>query len=231
MGDGPKEIELKLRFDDEAAHRRIRETLDPEGKAPTVTQTNHFIDTPDRKLRLRGIGWRVREEVSEGQSRWVLTLKGPTVPRDAPRTAGDPSVLTVRLEEEEVIDAAAAGALIASPTVAALVALLGDGVLVKRVAEALGDEAPATVGAFSNERIPLPFTHGDFEGEIELDRTVFPGNVIHHELELEVTGDAVGLAGDLEGVLRKLIEDAGAAPTASRGKASRFFEALAGRPL
>ena len=44
-------------------------------------------------------------------------------------------------------------------------------------------------------------------------------------------GPAVERAAVFEGVLRQLIEDAGATPSASRGKASRFFEALAGRPI
>jgi uncharacterized protein YjbK len=231
MGDGPQEIELKLRFDDEAAHQRIRERLDPKGAAPTVVQTNHFIDTQDRKLRQCGIGWRVRHEAGDGDERWVLTLKGPPIAREAPRADSDPSVLSVRLEQEQRIEEADARAMVTAPSVAALGVLLGEGVLIDRVMAALGDDAPSTVGSFTNERVPLPVELGGFSGVIELDRTVFPGEVVHHELELEVTGAFVERAAEFEAELRKIIEDAGATASASRGKASRFFEALAGRPI
>lgn len=231
MGDGPQEIELKLRFDDEAAYQRIRERLDPTGAVSLVTQTNHFIDTPERLLRQRGIGWRVREEVEGDASRWILTLKAPPIPRDGPRPADDPSVLSVRREDERSIDEEAARSMIAAPNTVALAHLLGDGELVGRVQQALGGAEPATVGSFTNGRYPLPAAVRGFSGLVELDRTVFPGDVVHHELELEVTGEWVARAPELEAELRKIVEDAGATPGASRGKAGRFFEALAGRPI
>lgn len=231
MGDGPKEIELKLRFDDEAAHARIRAQLDPQGQARLIRQTNHFIDTPSCGLRLGGIGWRIREEVTAGDPRWVLTLKGPPAPRDVPRAPGTPSVLSVRLEEECILSEQDARTMLAGPTVAALSNHLGHGELVQRVRAALTDQGPRTVGSFTNERVPLPYAHDGWTGVLELDRTVFPGGIVHHELELELTGDTVARAHDIEVALRQLIEAAGATPIASRGKASRFFEALAGRPI
>jgi hypothetical protein len=66
-------------------------------------------------------------------------------------------------------------------------------------------------------------------GVLELDRVMFPGNQIHHEVELEVpTGVDPE---DAYTALLALFEQAGVEGRASYGKARRFFAALRGEEL
>ena len=60
--------------------------------------------------------------------------------------------------------------------------------------------------------------------QLELDRTEFPGAEVHFELELEVREEQAAAGRQaLEALLRK----AGVEWRPARGKAERFFEALA----
>ena len=86
-----------------------------------------------------------------------------------------------------------------------------------------GESALAPAGCFKNRRTrvgPL-----EVEGQplfLELDRTEFPGDLVHCEVELEVPAGLERAAGDL---LEKLLAEARVEGAPAESKAARFFRA------
>ncbi len=88
------------------------------------------------------------------------------------------------------------------------------------------------VGAFQNERARLDVALG-VEGRtvpvtFELDRTTFPGDQVHYEVEVEIAGADAAAVGR---ALRDVFAKAGVAWREGPSKASRFFDAAAGKPI
>ena len=219
---GGREVEFKLRVDGPAAFEALARAAGAR-PSPAVVQTNHFFDTADRALGRGRHTLRLREE----DGRFRLTAKGPG------ERAG---VLSSRAEEEAEITPAEAEAILhdkrsaldalethAEPRARGLLAAM----------RTLLAGAPLRhAGAFQNERATLrvPLDVGDRVRPVtlELDRTTFPGNQVHHEVEVEIA-DADAAA--VERALRAFLERAGVAWRESSSKAGRFFDALAGQPI
>jgi len=225
LEDGEKngrEVELKLRVDDLSALMKIAMA---SGGVPeqTALQINAFFDTPDRVLGMRGLVVRLREERVGRKTSFFLTAKGPG------QRSG---TLTDSLEEETEIDAARAAAIFAGadpvdpleggpPTRVHLVGFLRN---------TLGTRKVQLLGKFKNERTRIPVELHDgafaFRAVLELDRTLFPNEQVHHEVEMEVPSDV-----DPEIASRAfyaLFERAGVVGRTAPGKARRFFAALRG---
>lgn len=228
MGDNKgtgTEIELKLRVADLAALMRICVAANAK-PAETAVQKNQYLDTPGRGLDQKRLVLRLREESAPSSTKTYLTAKGTA------KKSADGTLTHVPEEETEVsVDVAAA---IRAGQQDAL-ALLDNGsdarrALVKSMRDAAGSDALGIVGGFTNERtrVDVDFPEG-FRGTLELDRVVFPGDQIHHEVEFEVPGDVD--PHQAKAAFEALFVRAGVEGRAAPGKANRFFKALKGEKL
>jgi len=219
MGGG-LEREFKLAWADGAALERLRSALGPV-PARTVRQENHFFDTPARALRAARIALRLRDE----DGGWFLTLKGPRLAQ-----AG---ALSARPEEEQALEPARARALLAGT--ADVLAELEHGAhgrteLVRTARAVVGEAALRHLGAFTNERTrlgPLRLEGVSTPLVLELDRTLFPGDVRAFELEVELPAGADPDA--VERALRALLARLELPWNAGENKAARFFRLLDAR--
>ena len=217
------EIELKLRVADLAALMRICVAAGSK-PAQTAIQKNQYLDN-GRKLDGARYVLRLREESTSTSSKSYLTAKGP-----AQRSA-DGTLSFVPEEEIELpVDTAAA---VRAGSVDVL-GLLDNGseqrrALVKSMRETAGGPV-VVVGGFTNERtrLDVEFPEG-FKGTLELDRVVFPGDQIHHEVEFEVPHGVDPLKA--KAAFEALFARADVKGSAAPGKASRFFKALKGERL
>lgn len=223
---GGHEIELKLRVPDGAALRAVAAAAG--GKArPAVRQVNHFFDSASRVLREHAFGLRLRDE----EGCFFLTAKGPSM-------KGASAVLSRRPEVEREILPAVARAILAgeaSPldVLERETTTKADLALCLSLRHLLRREALTYIGAFENLRTrvetTLPSEAGPLEVLLELDETRFPHGHVCFEVELELDES---VAPDVaEAALRALLSRAGVEGFPSRGKASRFFALLEGRPL
>lgn len=222
------EVELKLRVADLAALMRI---CVASGGLPafTAVQKNQFLDTADRALDRGRFVLRLREEHGNGTTTTYLTAKGPSV-----KSQG--GALSTVAEEEIELPASDVLALRATPSLAlhtlenAADTTPARRALVDAMRTAIEGRALAFVGAFVTERTRLDvhFPEG-FDGVLELDRVLFPGDQIHHEVEFEIPHDVDhALAAD---AFRALFARAGVEGRSAPGKAKRFFAALRGESL
>lgn len=222
------EIELKLRVHDLAALMRICVAAKAL-PAKTATQRNQYLDTADKRLDKGKFVLRLREESTVAESHVYLTAKGPA------QKSTDGTLSWVPEEEIEV-SADVANALRAGGTDALTTLEQSAGstdkrkLLVAAMREASGGSALGVAGEFVNERTALAvdFPEG-FHGVLELDRVVFPGNQIHHEVEFEVPAgiDPLKAKAAFEALFARADVKGSAAP----GKANRFFKALRGEKL
>ncbi len=222
------EIELKLRVPDLAALMRIC-TAAQGMPAFTAVQRNQYIDTSAGALDKGRFVLRLREERGASSTTTFLTAKGPAM------KSADGALSTVP-EEEIVVDEADVAALRKNPA-NAFAMLEGDAgctdarrALVAAMRAAVGDADVVFAGEFINERTRLDvhFPEG-FDGVLELDRVVFPGNQIHHEVEFEVpTGVEPAAAHQ---AFLALFARADVTGHSAPGKAKRFFAALRGEVL
>ena len=224
-GDG-KEVELKLRVERLSDLMRIANAAGGTVFA-TVVQTNHFFDTADRRLDRARIVLRLREE-RDARQRWFVTLK------DGSQRSADRLVTTANEEEVEVDGFAAQRFLLGTSPLGAFAnagARAADAVA--RVDAAAAGSALVCVGAFINERTcvePSATEHPLLQRVLlELDRTTFPGNQIHHELEVELAANANAAA--VFGAVHALLARAGVTGLPSSGKARRFFAAQRGEAI
>jgi uncharacterized protein YjbK len=223
---GGREVELKLRVEDLSALMSI--AIAAGGKPePTARQENTFFDTPERALGADGLVLRLRAESVRKTTRWFITGKGPGM------RAG--SLTSVR-EEEIEIDAGQSRTITNGEAALALLerdATPSRKALVQAVRSAAGGDELVRIGSFVNERTRLPVTLSDagvtFSAVLELDRTTFPGNQIHHEVEMEIPE---GVDHDVaQRAFDALFARAGVSGRVSAGKARRFFAALRGEPI
>ncbi len=236
-----RETELKLRVDDLAGLMKIAAASGgtPE---PTILQRNAFYDTPDRALGAQGLIVRVRRETpasarnargggGDVPGRTFVTAKGPGTRQG--------SLTSVREEEVEIGDDDDAAVRAGADPIALLEDERGGPLsstrraLVGALRKALGGRPVQLLGAFENERtrIPVELSHGNttFRAVLELDRTRFPGDQVHHEVEMEVPDDVV--PADAAAAFADLYARAGVVGRVSPGKARRFFAALRGDRL
>jgi hypothetical protein len=221
-----REVELKLRVEDLAALMTI--AIAAGGKPePTARQENAFYDTPDRALGADGLVLRLRAETVRKKTRWFITGKGPGT------RAG--SLTSVR-EEEIEIDAATSKSIKTGEDMLAL--LEKDGApsrkaIANAMRRAASGKEMVRIGSFINERtrLPVTLTEGSvrFDAVLELDRTLFPGDQVHHEVEMEVPE---GVDPDVASrAFEALFKRAGVNGRVSAGKARRFFAALRGESI
>lgn len=157
-----RETEMKwaLRVDD---HRRLRERLGRLLGPPTVLdQRNRFYDTDAEDLRRAGASLRLRRE-----NRTVLM----TLKRRAAAASGG---VQQHWETEREVSIAC-WPYVESDDVGAFMPLP------EEVRELAGGRTLRCLGGFDNLR--LRYLHED--GECCLDRSIFPGGHVDHELELE----------------------------------------------
>ncbi len=216
---GELEVEFKLSLPDEEACERLLALLPPSiREAAPVLQVNHFFDTSSGELRKCELALRLR---SEGD-RYMLALKGPR--------AGAAGALHARPEEEVEIPAPEATAILggARSPLEALHERLPDSELVQSALALVGSRPLSHLGAFRNERRRIgpvtPIGPGRADALVfELDRTLFPGERLEHELEVEVeAADAPAIEAELRALFRRA--DIEWRPAAS--KAERFFRIL-----
>jgi hypothetical protein len=242
-----REIELKLRVDDLAGLMRIAIASGglPEG---TVVQRNSFYDTPDRLLGSRGLVVRVRREYpsappSNRAQAKIARESGEGIPVRTFVTAKGPGQrdgqLTAVREEEVEIDDDDFKRIVGGEVdpVSFLEKETGSTesrrVLVGAIRSTLAGRKTGHVGEFVNERTRIPVKLGkagsEFHAVLELDRTRFPGEQVHHEVEMEVPE---GVDNDVAGrAFDDLFSRAGVAGRTAAGKARRFFAALRGERL
>jgi uncharacterized protein YjbK len=222
MAGGGREVEFKFRVDGPAAFEALARVAGARPSAP-VTQINHFFDTADRALSRARFTLRLREE----SGRFVLTAKGPG--------EGEGTLKSRTEEEVEVSRADAEASLHDTRDPLAILADRADlraRGLLAAMRSAAADAPIRHVGAFQNERARLPARLG-VEGRtipvvFEMDRTTFPGDQVHHEVEVEIAEDD---AKPMESALHTLFARAGIAWRAAPSKARRFFDAAAGKPI
>lgn len=222
-----EEVEFKYRVSGDRDHSAIAKIAGSPGSR--AEQISLFFDTPDRDLFGAGCQLRLATEKSrEFDGLWLITAKGCC--REGARQKG----LMKRFEEEISIPEAVAQQVISgrlSP-LAVLEAnpeLTGTGRKFLDEFRARLTGKPITlVGFFENERmrvpVKLPFKASTLDVVLELDRTVFPGNRVHHEVEMDVPrGVDPSLA---EQALRRLFRQANVRAVPSSPKADRLFRIL-----
>jgi inorganic triphosphatase YgiF len=222
VAGGGREVEFKFRVDGPEAFEALARAAGAR-PGPAAVQTNHFFDTPDRALGLNRHTLRLREEAG----RFLLTAKGPG------ERAG---ALLSRAEEEVEVPRGEAEAILAGarPPLAALEARAEP--RARDMLAAMRAIAASTplghVGAFLNERarlnVTLKVAGRGLPVTFELDRTTFPGDQVHHEVEVEIE-DADPKA--VEQALHAFLAAAGVTWREAPSKARRFFDAAAGKPI
>lgn len=222
MAGNGREVEFKFRVDGPEAFEALARAAGSRPSAPVV-QTNHFFDTPDRTLGFRRHTLRLREE----NGRFRLTAKGPGERAGALSSRAEEEVEVPKPEAESIIVGArsplAALEARADPRARDLLATM----------RAIAGSTPLRhAGAFQNERSRLGVTlkvgGRELPVTFELDRTTFPGNQVHHEVEVEIA-DADAKA--VEQALHAFFTAAGVTWREAPSKARRFFDAAAGKPI
>ena len=219
-----REIEFKLLVSGPEALDAIAAAAEARGAAAAAParQVNHFFDTPAGDLRGRGTIVRLRDE----DGTWTLCAKGPVGPE-----AREPGELHVRVEVEHELDASAARAIQAGgdDPLRRLEAALGSQPLLESMRATVGHTALVAAGTFENQRTRVgPLDVGGRSLFLELDRTSFPGDTTHCEVEFEVPAGLEDRAGAL---LRELLAAAGTEGRPAPSKSDRFFRALDGQPI
>lgn len=211
-----QEIELKRLLVGEGAADRLVAALGPV--AADVTQTNHFFDTPDGRLRQKRFSVRLRDE----DGRFILTAKAPS--------RGVGGSVTARTEAEAEVETATAQQILAGTLDPATTlrqratnpafAELWDGLEAARTGQPL-----QRVGQFQNRRrvvaVVLPPA---LALRVEVDQTHFPNGRVDEEAEIEIP-DAE-LAATVETWLEQRAMAAGIQTQPSSSKLGRFYAAL-----
>jgi len=222
LANGGREVEFKFRVEGPAAFEALARAAGARPSAPIV-QTNHFFDTPARALNSRRHTLRLREEAG----RFLLTAKGPGERAGALSSRAEEEVEVPKPEAESIVVGArsplAALEARADPRARELLATM------RSIA---GTTPLRHVGAFQNERARLDVTLSIASHTIpvtfEMDRTTFPGDQVHYEVEVEI---AATDAAAVEHALRDFFAKANVAWREAPSKARRFFDAAAGKPI
>jgi uncharacterized protein YjbK len=224
-----QEIEIKFlvqsQKDLDALEKRASEMFAGK-KVKEVLQTNFFFDTTDFAARKKGIGIRLRKQ----DDHYFMTLKGPGLGKKEPNG----QKLTSRLEfEAEVTQVEAKKLLEGKQSAIAVVEALVIGEermrktrdhLVALAKLACAQEKLAFIGSFNNRRRILPIEIARHPMKLEFDQTLFLGNVIHFEVELEIP--SMDLFEPAEAFLVHLFHECGQTPGYQKSKSERFYSFL-----
>lgn len=221
-----KETEFKFRVSSQADLDAVAQTAKATS-TKAVHQENHFFDTKDRLFDKNKFVVRLRQE----DSSFFLTVKGPS-------STHQQGALTAKAETEREITAAQAtdireGKQSALQVLAEMPLEADEKPLVEQMTKLLGATPLVYAGGFSNDRsrltVPLHVGTQHAPVVLELDRTTFPGAVVHYEIEVEVPpaldADALGQA------LTALFAKAKVPTSNGPGKAKRFFAAMRGEKI
>ncbi|MCP4502882.1 MAG: CYTH domain-containing protein [Deltaproteobacteria bacterium] len=228
------EIEFKFRVTNEAELATLEEAAGGE-RLHQVAQHNTFLDTPTSSLDKAKLVLRLRSEGEVGiKPTYTLTAKGP-----GKKSAG--GTLSKKAEEEIEIDEPVAKALLDGTSEKTALEILGEPPcsasrtsLLEDLKNARGDAAIKPIGAFANlrTRVKCALPTGENDDVItlllEFDRTTFPGEQHHFEVEVEVDEKDTAPAGL---AMRLLLKNAEIDGRAAPGKAKRFFRALRGESI
>lgn len=105
--------------------------------------------------------------------------------------------------------------------------------LANRIRSVLGAKKLRKVGSFVNFRETVKAKLSDIgEQKLEMDTSIFPGNVVHYEIELEIPGHRANLAAEIEKMMKEVLARTGISyKTNPPSKAKRFFKLVRGEPL
>jgi hypothetical protein len=214
--DTHQEIELKRLLVGEGAADRLVATLGPV--TADVTQTNHFFDTSDGRLRQQRFSVRLREE----DGRFILTAKAPS--------RGVGGSVSARTEAEAEVETPAAqqileGTLDPAATLRQRATDPAFSELWQGLEAARAGQPLHRVGQFQNRRrivaVVLPPA---LALRVEVDQTQFPDGRVDEEAEIEIP-DAE-LASTVEAWLEQRAIEAGIETRGSSSKLGRFHAAL-----
>lgn len=224
---GGRETEFKFSVQDGDALLAVGRAAGGQAGA-VLRQVNHFFDSADGRLNQGKFVLRLRDE----NGGFFVTAKGP-------QTTSKSGTLSTKAEEEITVDAALAGLILAGTRSPLDVLRNAPGstvdrtVLLDAMAAALAGQPLQHAGSFENQRTHWPVTlRGPgfaLAVTLEMDRTTFPGGVVHHEVEVEIPAGADATAA--EAALTQLFASAGVKTWSAPSKAKRFFAALAGKPV
>jgi len=211
-----QEIELKRLLVGDGAADRLVTALGPV--AADVTQTNHFFDTSDGRLRQKRFSVRLRDE----DGRFILTAKAPS--------RGVGGSVSARTEAEAEVDPLTAQQILAGALDPAVTlrqratdpafAELWQGLETARAKQPL-----QRVGQFQNRRrVVAVVVPPALALRVEVDQTFFPNGRVDEEAEIEIP-DAE-LAGTVEAWLEQRASAAGVQTQVSSSKLGRFYAAL-----
>jgi uncharacterized protein YjbK len=226
MTSATREIEFKFAvksrqaFADLLDHLELPSSLLDKG----ITQINHFFDSTNCCLHQRHFVIRLREE----NNRYLLTIKGE---QDSDAVAD--SILTSRIEEEAILTAASAQALLdgsASPRQVIRDSFTNRAAaLLDMIDSACYQQKLVHIGEFRNVRIhlppvSLPVANAGEKLEFELDTSTFPDGSNEYEIEIEISEHSD--AASIEAALKALFQQANIDWHSAPSKAERFFAAL-----
>ena len=211
-----QEIELKRLLVGDGAADRLVAALGPV--AADVTQTNHFFDTSDGRLRQKRFSVRLRDE----DGRFILTAKAPS--------RGVAGSVTSRTEAEAEVEASMAqqilaGTLDPATTLRQRATDPAFAELWQGLEAARAEQPLQHVGQFQNRRrVVAVVVPPALALRVEVDQTYFPDGRVDEEAEIEIP-DAE-LAGTVEAWLEQRAIEAGIQTRGSSSKLGRFYAAL-----
>lgn len=225
------EIEFKFRVDDDATLQKLQDAAGGE-QLSCVEQHNHFFDSASSALDRAKFVLRLRVQGPVGETpAYIVTAKGPGM-------KSSDGTLSKKAEEEITISADDAEACFAGDVSPLALLRAQDGgpsraQLLDAMEAALDGDAVREAGRFDNNRTTQKATLPTGDGDaialtLEFDRTVFPGDIRHYEVEVEVAEEDTDRAGR---AMRKLLDDTGVQQKSAPGKAKRFFKALRGEAI
>ena len=220
------EIEFKFAVDNAKAFNDLVVRLDLAESVlnNSVTQVNHFFDSPSLCLQQADLAVRLRVQNKNN----IFTIKGKSNYHSEDRQS-----LSERIEEETSIPDHAAhdlleGHIAPSDIIKQYLPSHAD-TLQEMIEHACNNEPLNYIGMFRNERIILPeytLETGNISTNIvfELDSSTFPDGSIEYELEVEISDTTH--ADDIHHALTNMLEQAGISWKTAPSKAARFFARL-----
>jgi uncharacterized protein YjbK len=188
----------------------------------TVRQVNAFFDTQQHNLNGKKITVRLRKE----NESFILGAKGQAVP--------DLSGRQTRKEEWEAqIEPDVAEAMLQGKEDPLKILAQKQPcaeALVKSIREELADKKLQYVGFFVSFRQKVQTNIPDLgELNIELDTSIFQGDLVHYEIEVEVPSQHKDHPQKIDEAMKQILKRAGVEGRTGPPKAKRFFNLLEGK--
>jgi uncharacterized protein YjbK len=188
----------------------------------TVRQVNTFFDSDGLDLNSARFTVRLRKE----DAMFILGAKSPELKDQSGRQ-------TNRDEKEVPLESEVAQEILEGKADPLQVLLVGNPEaqpLVERIRQILRGKKLRNAGFFVTFRqtylADLPKVGNQ---ELELDTVIFPGNIVHYEIEAEVPKKKEHLAKTVDEEIQKLLSRAGVAHESGPSKARRFFNIVGGK--